>query len=274
MTVRNNQGFTEVEPLITVEKLKTLYLFGLLPILDPNGNPLPDWAFQDYINKAVSRLTHELDLAIMPRSYTADNPEEKDYYANEYVDWSYFQLNNYPVISVEKISVSYLRDSNGAPESILDIPKEWIRLDKASGIVRLVPSNRFPANLQVGAGGSFFPELFNRHSMAPQVWTFQYTYGFEPGRIPSMINDAIGLMASIQALDIGGDLVLGAGIASSSISMDGLSQSINTTSSAENHAYSAKRDAYRERLFGKNASDSGLIGAIKAAFKGTQINII
>ena len=43
--------------------------------------------------------------------------------------------------------------------------------------------------------------------------------GFKDGKVPMAINMAIGNMAAIQALHIAGDLVLGAGIASSSLSV-------------------------------------------------------
>lgn len=67
---------------------------------------------------------------------------------------------------------------------------------------------------------------------------------------PQVFEDAIGLTASLLLLDTAGDLIVGAGIASKSISMDGLSQSINTTSSATNAGYGARVLSYGKRLKG------------------------
>ena len=65
---------------------------------------------------------------------------------------------------------------------------------------------------------------------------------------PQIFEDAVGLAASLLLLDTAGDLIVGAGIASKSISMDALSQSIATTSSATNSGYGARALAYGKRL--------------------------
>ena len=101
-----------------------------------------------------------------------------------------------------------------------------------------------------------------------------YLAGFEDGKIPTTINQAISYMAAIQALIIGGNLVLGAGIGSSSLSIDGLSQSINTTQSAENSAYSATITEYSNQLYGSNERERGLLKTLNDYYKGAQMDII
>jgi hypothetical protein len=58
----------------------------------------------------------------------------------------------------------------------------------------------------------------------------------------------IGLLAALLPLDTAGDLIIGAGIANLSISVDGISQSIGTTSSATNAGYGAKILSYQKRI--------------------------
>lgn len=60
--------------------------------------------------------------------------------------------------------------------------------------------------------------------------------------------DIIGLTASLPILDTAGDLIIGAGISNQSISIDGLSQSIGTTSGVENSGYGARATQYRKRI--------------------------
>ena len=61
--------------------------------------------------------------------------------------------------------------------------------------------------------------------------------------------DVIGKLASIGIFNIAGDIVLGqAAIANYSLSIDGLSQSIGTTMSAENSAYSARIRMYKDEI--------------------------
>jgi hypothetical protein len=62
------------------------------------------------------------------------------------------------------------------------------------------------------------------------------------------ILQAIGYTAAMPILDTAGDLVLGAGISSQSISIDGISQSISSTAGVENAAYGARKMQYRKQL--------------------------
>ena len=272
---RGNKGYSQVEPLITPKELRERYLYGVTA-LDGDGKEMPDSTLQVYINNAVSMLEHDLDIFIMPR----DIEEQKDYQANDYFEWGYLQLNHYPLICLESMCIAYLRSVNTTTnelqdEAVLDIPPEWIRLDADTGIVRLVPNNKFPSRLQVGAGGSFFPELFRRHGHVPDLWVINYTAGFKDGCIPILINQAIGYIAAVQYLNIAGDLIVGAGIAGSSISLDSMSQSIQTTSSAENHGYSAKLKEYQNLLFGRTKDDqTAIMKILRAYYKGSTINIV
>jgi hypothetical protein len=56
------------------------------------------------------------------------------------------------------------------------------------------------------------------------------------------------MKASMGALNIAGDLIAGAGIATKSLSMDGLSQSISTTASATNAGYGARILQYNKEI--------------------------
>ena len=72
----------------------------------------------------------------------------------------------------------------------------------------------------------------------PNYWHAKYLTGFK--KIPNDLLNVLGMLASINVLNIAGDIILGAGIASYSLSLDGLSQSISSTSSATNSGYGAR----------------------------------
>ena len=265
----SNKGSKRVAPLMSVDELKRTYLFGI-DIVDNNGNELSQEAYQDYLDNAVSMLEHELDISITPRKEV----EDRDYHMNEYWDWGYFQLNNFPVIQVDKMELIYFRDENGEAETLQEIPNNWIRIQPHDGILRLIPNARFPANLQVDQVGNYFPEIL-RTRMVPHLWRITYTHGFKDGCVPVLINQAIGYLAAIQALIIAGNLVIGAGISAQSISLDGLSQSITTTASAENSSYSATIKEYQRLMFGANKDDpSAIIKRLKDYYKGQTMGII
>ena len=227
-----------IKSILTVAELKANYLFGV-DITDTLGRPFSDASFTHYILTAIRWMEHELDISIIPTSFT----DLQDYYANDYGAFNFIRLDNYPVISVEEFRVQYPSGQN-----VVVFPPEWYRLNKAEGHLQIVPTAGTLSEMMIGQGGSFLPAVYNGMAYLPQLFHVDYTAGFEEGKVPRDLLDAIGMFASMGPLSIFGDLLGGAGIASSSISLDGLSQSINTTSSAENSGYSARVDRYEKML--------------------------
>jgi hypothetical protein len=268
--VFDNSFLKKTEPLVDLQRFKDFYLFGI-PINDNQGNPLPDTAYQKYIDNAVSFMEHLLDISISP---VYDHVEFKDYRFNDYADWGFLELNNYPVSAVSKVEMVYFKDNDGNDITVQQIPNAWIRLQNHDGILRLIPNARFPANLQISETGSYFPEIL-RSSMIPHAWKITYDYGFPTGNIPVIMNEAIGMLAAIQALILGGNLIIGAGIAGTSINLDGLSQSIQTTQSPENSAFSGTIREYSKRLFGETKDDQyGILRILQNYYKATNMNMI
>jgi len=83
----------------------------------------------------------------------------------------------------------------------------------------------------------------------PNYWQLTYCTGWDKGGVPADIMEVLGKMASIGLFNQLGDLILGgAAIASKRIQLDGLSESVNTTMSAENSGYSARIRMYVQEL--------------------------
>jgi len=228
-----------VQDVITIEQLKQRYLFGV-DLTNDAGEPLPDKVYEHYILSAVAWLEHELDIKILPTSYTR---ELSDYYRNDYENFTIVQLENYPVTSIEEFAVEY-----PSGQSVVVFPDEWLRLDKTHGLVRVVPTAGTLSEILIGQGGSYLPAVYNGMSYLPDLFAISYTAGFETGRIPVNILDLIGKVASLGPFNIFGDLLAGAGIATTSLSIDGLSQSIGTTSSATNAGYGARVIQYTKEV--------------------------
>jgi hypothetical protein len=267
--ILNNKQKRNVGPLINVETLKRDYLFGI-DLTDEEGNPMSDETYQLALDNATSWLEHKLDIHVLPYLVT----EDKDYRLNDYADWGYMYLNEYPVMQFIQMEMVYFRDINGIPETIQIIPNNWIRLQNHDGIVRLIPNARFPATLQVDQSGNFFPEVL-RSNLVPHLWRLTYLAGFDDGAIPMIINQAIGLLAAIQLMGVDGVSVYGPGIASTSISLDSLSENISTTNNSESSAYSAVIAEYRKLLFGVEKDDrTGLITILETYYKGQGVGVI
>lgn len=228
-----------IQSVLTVEQLKQRYLFGV-NLTNDEGEPLPDEVFQFYILSAVAWLEHELDIKILPTTFER---EMEDYQRNNYHAFTHIQLENYPVISVEEFAVEY-----PSGQSVIVFPDEWLRLDKNHGILRVVPTGGTLSQLMIGQGGSFLPAIYNGMDYLPDLFAISYTAGFEDGELPFNLLDLIGKVASFGPFNIFGDLIAGAGIASVSLSIDGLSQSVGTTSSATNSGYGARLIQYQREV--------------------------
>jgi len=90
------------------------------------------------------------------------------------------------------------------------------------------------------------------------------TFTWYLDRLPADIKAAIGYKAALLPLDVAGDLIAGAGIASKSTSMDGLSQSVNTTSSSTNSGFGARVLQFEREM-------KALLPAIRARYTGPMI---
>jgi hypothetical protein len=102
----------------------------------------------------------------------------------------------------------------------------------------------------------------------PQARSEDTTITYFLDTLPSNIKHMIGLKSACNfILQVAGDLILGAGIASSSIGIDGLSQSIQTTSSAMYSGYSSRIDYYEKQY-------EALRAAVKAEYRITSFGAI
>jgi hypothetical protein len=229
---RPRKGFdvAALANVMTVEDLQAVYLFGV-DLTNDEGEPFPDLMYLWAIAQAAATLALELDITILKTIFD----ERYDYFRRDYQEWCALQLRHVPVISVESIDVMWPSDVK-----VITFDSSWIHLRKESGQIHVIPAAGTISQVLLTAGGSFLPLLAQGRDMIPDMFRIQYTAGWADGEVPNDIRHCIGMLAAILPLDVAGDLISGAGVASSSISMDGLSQSISTTSSAENAGYSAR----------------------------------
>ena len=227
--------------VISVAELKTNYLFGL-DLTDDAGTPYPDSLFEFYIKSAVSWMEHRLDIPIRPRVITE---EPQDFLRQEYYKYMFTKTDESPVISVERVRLVL---PTGQEVHVFD--HTWIHLAKESGQINIVPGAGATSIPLLGAAGIWVPIFrgWGDGDYIPDVFRLDYTAGFDKGAVPPVITDLIGKVASYGPLNLAGDLIIGAGIANISLSLDGLSQSIGTTSSAENAGYSARLIRYTKEV--------------------------
>lgn len=224
--------------IISVAELKSNYLFGL-DLTDDAGNEYPDSMYEWFIKSAVSWLELKLDLPLRTRSI---EDERHDYTREEYTKYIYIHLKTYPVIEVEEVQMVL-----PAQQVVQTFDPDWFNLRKDSGVLHIIPGTGSANTILFGAGGAWLPFMRSHSRFVPDVFRVKYTAGFEEG-VPDVIRDTLGKIASFGPLNIAGDLLGGAGIASQSLSIDGLSQTYNTTSSATNAGYGARLLQYKMEI--------------------------
>lgn len=235
---RQGEDFEINSLILSVDELKTVYLNGL-DLTDDNGTPYPDIIFEWSIKFAIDWIEKELDIYTKPTAIT----ERQDYYRRDWESWVFLQLEHYPTISVESIKVIW-----PAGTTVMEFDSSWIHLRPEIGHVNIIPAAGSISQMLITAGGSFLPLLARGADFIPDLFEIKYTAGFALGALDMAIREIIGKKASYGPLNIAGDLLGGAGIASQSLSMDGLSQSFNTTSSATNAGYGARLLQYKGEI--------------------------
>lgn len=222
----------------TVDELKEHFLFGV-NLTDDKARPFPRSMFEHYLRAAIEWASTELDLSFRPTARV----ERQDYYVDDFRDYGHIQLDHLPVIAVDK--VEYMMGE----QVLFDLPLSWLNLDQESGILHLVPAQGALANVILSQAGLYVgPSVMAINHTFPAFFRITYRHGFGLGQIPADIKQLIMLQASIGPLNVAGDLIIGAGIANTSVSAGGVSQSIGSTSSATNSGYGARIILYQAEI--------------------------
>lgn len=241
--------------VISVLDLKTNYLIGL-DMTTPQGIPFPDSLYQYYIRTAVAYVAKKLDIPIIT---TVVTNERHDYYRDE-APWRFMltQLNYSPIIAVQAVRLMAPGD-----QLLATIDPSWINIDNDNGDLEVIPGNTYASSIAGTTYAGFALRNYANQRRIPGLIRVDYTAGFANG-VPDDIVELCAQLASYGPLNIAGDLLGGAGIASSSLSFDGLSQSINTTSSPMFAGYGARLNQYQQQVKQKFID-------LRSYYKGIQI---
>ena len=221
---------------ISIEFLVNNYLFGV-PLEDQYGNKMANELLDHYIRAAIQYAQRVFQITIEPVDIVH---EVHDYYAGDMNSWGFMQSHKKPIISVSELGM-YM----GA-KKMFNIPLDWIRVYSIPGQLQLFPVAGSTGGLIMTQNGSYFPMIMNVYSNAPSMWRMSYRAGMDD--VPEDLVEFIMKRASIGILQVWGDLIIGAGIANQTISLDGLSQSIGTTQSPEFTGAGARIKSYADDL--------------------------
>jgi hypothetical protein len=221
---------------INVTFLTENYLFGV-PLEDMYGNKMKHSMLMHYIDSAIHHTQRMLQILIRPTDIV---DEVHDYYQNDFLSWGFLTVHKRPIIEVESMGM-YFGD-----RQMFEIPKDWIRSHSTAGQIQLFPTQGSAGSMIVARNGSFLPMIVGTYQHAPSMWRISYKAGMED--IPEDMVEYIMKRASVGILQVWGDLIIGAGIANQTISIDGLSQSIGTTQSPEFSGAGARIKNYMDDM--------------------------
>nr|DAT83575.1 MAG TPA: hypothetical protein [Caudoviricetes sp.] len=237
---RKNTGL-----VISVAELWELFLYGI-KIQGGEGSNFSDESMRFYLVVAQREIENYYNLKFIKQ--LAD--QTITYYRTDY--WQTFPIlqTNYPV----REPLSMIGMLNKMEQIVY--PQGWLfceydtLMGQGKRRISVVPTGSSTrGNAEIILTGITSQVGMQRFNMIPDYWRIQYITGWDIDQMPMDLINVVGMVASFGPLGIAGDLILGsAGIASQSLSIDGLSQSISTTASATNAGYGARLIQYEKQI--------------------------
>lgn len=220
-----------LEPLITVDMLKSRFMLGIpmqLRIKDPEtGKPfkITDDQLKDLIHTHVTTAEEEAGLVIMPTQFVERIPFQRQ----DWESFGYFRVSHRPLASIEAFNCT-LSDGSAA----FSFPTQWLEMGNSisMGQINVIPLafQAFSAGTgiigqEATGNATFFNAVVNRNWLAA-LFSVTYTAGFKDGLVPIPVNQLIGTIVAMEVLSM--IAAAYAWVSSSSLGIDGLSQSVST----------------------------------------------
>lgn len=248
--------------ILSTQELRDLYLYGV-DIKSKDGSLIPEYVWETQIKAAQQECERFLGIKFRRQLIT----ETLTYFQDDYTNSLPILNTSFPVYR----TLTLLGRINNVEQ--IKYPSEWLSCYQGpdeipTRRISLIPSgSSSTAATNVLLIGIMAQLGIRSLRVVPNYWTTQYLTGWSPEKLPIELVDLVGKWASIKMFHIAGDLILGAGIASLSLGMDGLSQSISSTSSATNAGYGA-------RIIGYLKDIDNTLKRIKGVYQGVLFSVL
>jgi len=246
------------------EELMSLYLYGI-NVRSKDGSEISKDTIKFYIEASQQEIEKYLEIRFNKKFISQTTTYFKDDY------WGGFPI--LPTKLPVSKPLSFIGFLNGIEQ--IKYPLDWLNTKKDSEghyykKIHLIPtgSTTSRANADIILTGITAYLGLTSYGQVPNYFSLQYLTGYDYNDLPTDLLNVVGKFSAINILNLTGDIILGSpGITGISLGMDGLSQSINTTMSSGNSAFSARIKQYateidstikRLRLFYKSINISAL----------------
>jgi hypothetical protein len=239
MTFTTSYKVNELGLIISPEELKALYFYGI-PIVERFGTEMAEKTIETFIRSAQKQVEGFLNIKLQRQIIEERIPFDRE----AFMHYNYLQ-SSYPVRKAFRLQgwIANIKQ--------VEYPVEWLTVRTTTDgetfhrRIHLIPVGSTEGQVLTFNGLQPYVGMRGRDGI-PDYWKVAYSTGYD--RIPEDILTVVGMYASILIFHQLGDIILGAGIANMSLGVDGLSQSIGTTSSATNAGYGARIIGYLNNL--------------------------
>lgn len=243
--------FVNTTLCISPSEIRELYFSGI-SLTSASGQPITDNQINFFIETAQQELENELSIKIIRRVVS----EQKTLHREDFRKTGLIKTSH-PIVKVLSLEIKVSSSKIG------EFSTQDLSVKQPSD-GHIYSRNLFvtPYNTRFShfSDGGAFVHTFN-YAQVPAYWHLTYITGWK--KTPLSIVDFIGKMVAANILSILNDNIFQVpGTSSSSISLDGLSQSISTINSSAGGVYGARIKQYNTELIETYKKLKGLYKAI------------
>lgn len=239
--------------VVCPDDLRYTYLWGT-DFKATNGSTFTDEQIDFLIKSAVADIEKLLNIKIIKTRYRT-HPKERglvkgvDYDKEEDMyQFSWSRIAKYGVIRTRQRPICALHELkllNRTIPSISLLPE--VVVDKQKGVIRYARRPVKPTDTTMGimtATGMYGNATYGMHIF----YEIDYDAGFESAAdVPDDLREIIAKQCAVSLLNIIGDGLM-SGFSSSSLSMDGISESFSSTQSATSAYFGARIKEYKDDI--------------------------
>jgi len=232
--------------LIHPDELRHILFVGNSLLVTVNGEQLTDFQLKNWVDHNVRVLSNKLRYDIYPRLWRCRSIGSSRREIEPYAEWDDHYRYNGPVDNVFKVILRH------RPVAVIH---KWTLTSPFSGAMVYNFMDRMLVNYESGiiegldglSGSQFTPEGIpitgyraSRGSQSNPIHEVDYSTGYDhASRVPEELKEVILNRMIIDVMSAYGDGVIG-GMASSSVSVGVLSESVSTTQSATSAWFGAR----------------------------------
>ena len=239
--------------VVTEDDIRYTYLWGT-DFKATNGQSFTDGQIKFYIDAATEEIARMLNITIRKKKIRCNAETRKlekgvDYDIDEaFYDFKFQKISRYGLIRTRERPIAKLHAIKIIRRGgyNYDITKK-VFVDKTKGVIKLLERPIRPSETWSGIATAINP--YGTQSLNPNMfYSIDYDAGFESSDdIPADLRQIVAKQAAISLLNIIGDGLM-SGFSSSSLSMDGLSESFSSTQSATSAYFGARIKVYQDEV--------------------------